>query len=85
MISACPVRARVTARHITEHAEFAKVAEQGDKTQTRGTSVLRDLRALRFLRVEAGRAAGNAAKAGNTRTRGTTTLPKAPTPRTPHP
>ena len=69
MISACPVRARVTARHITEHAEFAKVAEQGDNAQPRGTSVLlRDLGALRVLRVKAGQAARN-----------------APTPRTPHP
>jgi len=69
MIHSSPVRARVAARQIAEDAESAKVAEQGDNAQPRGTSVLlRDLAALRVLRVKAGQAARN-----------------APTPRTPHP
>ena len=76
MTHASEVRARVTARRIAEHAEFAKVAEPGDNTQTRGTSALR---ALRVPRVMAGRATGNA-PAGDPQTQAT---PPVRTPRPP--
>jgi len=43
-------------RFITEDAEPSEVAENGDNALARGTSALRDLKGLRFLRVKAGRA-----------------------------
>jgi hypothetical protein len=52
-------RASVGARHITENAEFAKIAEHGDDARA-FTNLLRVLGVLRALGDSAGRGGWNA-------------------------